>query len=228
MDQAGSHPLISVLVASRRRPHLLARMAESLLDKASDRLAYEVLVAVDSDDIQSLEMWSVTPPAKASQWRAIVGPRMGYQRLHVYYNSLAEIARGDFLLLLGDDTFIVTPGWDDLILSKPADRIYNTGNPNDRNYSANALMHPVVPRLWYTLTGRLAAYSQFDTYLCAVGAAAGRIDMGWLFDIGHVAEDAGPSDRILDEVTREIRYSHELPIEEAAKDAEIIRAHYLC
>lgn len=224
----GSGPVISVLVASRRRPQLLARMAESLVTHARDAKSFEILIACDSDDIQSLQVWAELPPAKDAQWRAIVVPRMGYANLHVYYNALADIATGDWLLLLGDDTFVVTHGWDDLLADKPCDRIINTGNPNDRNYSRTALMHPAVPRAWHRIMGRIAAYSQFDTYLYAVGTMAARIEMPWLFDIGHVAEGAGPSDRIADEVTREISYATELPIEEAVKDAELIKAHYSC
>lgn len=215
-------PPIAVLVATRRRPGLVARMATSLVEKAADPQSFEILLAFDSDDTKSLGDWAGLDVARRTQWRAIVGPRLGYSRLHEYYNALAGIARGDWLLLLGDDTFVTTPGWDARILAQPCDRIYNTGNPNDPTYSRMSLMHPVVPRAWYTATGRIAAYSQFDTYLRALGQATGLIDMGWLFEIGHVHESAGPSDRILDEVTAEIAYSSDLPMDEVLRDAEIL------
>jgi hypothetical protein len=220
-------PPISVLVATRRRAPLLARLAMSLVDNADDARSFELVLAFDSDDTETLDQWAKCDAARRVQWRSLVGPRMGYANLHVYYNALAEIARGDWLLLLGDDTFVTTDGWDDRIRSKSCDRIYNTGNPNDPDYSRVSLMHPVVPRAWYVAAGRLSAYSQFDTYLHAVGHAVGRIDMGWLFEVGHVMEGAGPSDRIRDEVTAAIVYSNDLPIEEARRDAAAIAALYV-
>lgn len=219
-------PRISVLVATRRRAPLLARLAESLVRNASDPKSFEMLLGFDADDTKSLDDWTSLPPADAVRWRALVGPRAGYKNLHTYYNSLAEIACGDWLVLLGDDTFVTTPGWDGRILSKPCDRIYNTGNPNDPDYSRISLMHPVVPRAWHSVTGRLSTYSQFDTYLNAVGHATGRIDMGWLFDVGHVMEGAGPSDRIRDEVTAEIVYSNALPTGDVTRDAKLIAELY--
>lgn len=217
-------PSISVLVATRRRAPLLCRLADSLASNASDVISFELLLAFDTDDTKTLDQWAGSEQASRLQWRAMVGPRMGYQGLHVYYNSLAEMARGEWLLLLGDDTFVKTPGWDDHIRDQTCDRIYNTCNPSDLEYSRDALMHPVVPRSWFEAAGRLSAYSQFDTYLAAVGQSINRIDMRWLFEVGHVMDGARPSDRIRDEVTSEIVYSSVLPMGEVLKDAALIQA----
>ena len=96
--------MISVLVPSRERPELLARSLDSLGEGD-----LEVLVRVDEDDPR-LEGYSRFPGL-------IVGPRHGYRRLNHYYNELAERARGDWLLLWNDDSFMETPDWIDIVRS---------------------------------------------------------------------------------------------------------------
>jgi hypothetical protein len=201
---------ISVLVATRRRPEFLQRMAESLVEHADDPQSFEILLAFDTDDTHSLDAFAKSSVAGKCRWRAIVVPRMGYSRMHEYLNLLAKQATGHWLLVLGDDAYVKTTGWDTLILSSPCDRIYNTCNTSDVEYSRNALMHFVLPTDWVRAMGRLSPYQQSDTYLTALGNLVGRIELGWLFEIGHVAEGAQPSERVDDEVTNEIRYANNL------------------
>jgi hypothetical protein len=217
---------ISVLVATRHRPRLLERMAHSLTTLADDVDSFEVLLAFDCDDTASLAAFASSEVAKVMHWRATVVPRMGYKRMHEYLTLLAGMSSAPWLMLLGDDAFVKTEGWDAIIRSKPCDRIYNTKNTSDPVWSSSFLMHPVLPRAWVQATGRVSTYSQSDTYLTALGRAVDRIDMSYLLEICHVAESASPNARIDDDVTAEITYSNVLPSADVTRDAGIIRALY--
>lgn len=52
--------------------------------------------------------------------RLLVRERAGYDRLHVYYQELAAMASGDWLLVWGDDCVMTTDGWDAIIGALPA------------------------------------------------------------------------------------------------------------
>jgi len=107
--------MISALMPSRGRPESLRRSAMSLFDTALHPDRIEVLVAADPDDLATqaaadglgLECW--------------VAPyRFGYGQIRLYFNALAEVAVGDWLLLWNDDATMTAAGWDTLIERLPA------------------------------------------------------------------------------------------------------------
>ncbi len=104
--------VISVLLPSRGNPALLERSVRSLRGHASRRL--EILVAADDDDPDTAR--------KAGELAVLrlIRKRAGYDRLHVYYQDLAAMASGDWLLVWGDDCVMTTDGWDDIIESLPS------------------------------------------------------------------------------------------------------------
>lgn len=105
--------MISVLCPSRGNPAWLARSAKSLRDTAEGEI--EVLVAADDDDTLTIEMASA--PAVADV--LLVLPRVGYAGLHVYYQELALVAAGDWLMIWNDDDTMLTQGWDTVIKALP-------------------------------------------------------------------------------------------------------------
>jgi hypothetical protein len=103
--------VISVLCPSRGNPQLLTRSAKSLRDTANG--PFEFLVAADDDDPATVETAAVIADM------TIVLPRAGYDGLHVYYQELAGIAAGDWLLVWNDDFTMLTPGWDTVLWALP-------------------------------------------------------------------------------------------------------------
>lgn len=103
--------MISVLCPSRGNPEWLKRSAKSL--RSTARGEFELLVAADDDDPVTIET-----AAEAAD-TTVVLPRAGYARLHVYYQALADIAAGDWLLVWNDDCIMLTPGWDVIIRALP-------------------------------------------------------------------------------------------------------------
>lgn len=108
----GDH-VISVLCPSRCRPALLRRSIRSLQERESSAHPVEYLIFADYDDPDTNEVaWSLG-------LRGVSGHRYGYAHLDRYYNQLAKIALGSWLLLWNDDALMSTSAWNEHIESLP-------------------------------------------------------------------------------------------------------------
>lgn len=106
--------MISVLVPSRGNPDDLQRSVESLRGLADRPGEIEVWVGADRDDPDTAAM------AGYIGCDVELFDRQGYRGLHVYYQRLAELASGDWLLVWNDDAVMLTPGWDAVLSRLPA------------------------------------------------------------------------------------------------------------
>lgn len=98
---------VSVLLPSRGRPESLRESVESLRALADRPDWIEILVAADPDDaVTDLVAQQLGLPC----W--IAPERYGYARLNEYFNALAGMAGGDWVLLWNDDARMLTVGWD--------------------------------------------------------------------------------------------------------------------
>jgi hypothetical protein len=149
---------VSVLVPSRGRTSGLLDSIGTLTGMAADPGRVEVLVAADADDVAT---------AAIADWVAPV--RYGYEHLHVYWNALAKMAHGDWLLLWNDDCRMLTGGWDDLVAAERPGVLWpytnhrlDLGNP-----------FPAWPASWSRLLGYVSPVMHPDTYLQGLGHALG-------------------------------------------------------
>ena len=92
--------LISVLCPTRGRPHLAKTMADSA--RSLQKKKAEYLLYVDDDDPCKDEYAKL-------DIRCICGPNVPTP---VAYELLAQHARGDLFLIMGDDCVFETPEWD--------------------------------------------------------------------------------------------------------------------
>lgn len=103
--------MISVLCPSRGHPDLLVRSVDSLRNRAiSDP---QILVAADDDDTETILT------AQRLGVDVYIRERVGYDRLHVYYQELAALANGDWLMVWGDDCIMTSNCWDEKIEALP-------------------------------------------------------------------------------------------------------------
>jgi hypothetical protein len=105
--------VITVLCPSRGNPALLYRSVQSLRSTATGDL--QVLAAIDPDEAALYAAADAYPGTEF--W--IAPERYGYDRLHVYYQRLAPLAQGDWLLIWNDDATMMTLGWDAEIMALP-------------------------------------------------------------------------------------------------------------
>lgn len=131
--------MISVLCPSRGRPDLLDKSLRSLLDTRTAKV--ELLVAADPDDHATVE---VAVALGAAVW--MPAERLGYRRLHDYYNALASLASGDWLLIWNDDAVMHSQGWDAAIAAHPG-HVCET---------IEGMCFPAIPAHWVRHLGHVA------------------------------------------------------------------------
>lgn len=111
---------ISLLLPTRGRKALLARLFDSLYQTTSDLSRIEVVLCVDDDDIETLEM-GFDPVFHVKK---VIGPRA---TMGAYNTKCLENASGDIVILFNDDIVVRTPQWDQAIVDYDAqhkDKIY--------------------------------------------------------------------------------------------------------
>jgi GT2 family glycosyltransferase len=106
---ARSHePLVSILIPSKDHPELIGPCLESLFGKTA-YAAIEVIVGDnETTDPEALAILDKYPVTRV--------PLPGPFRFAEFNNRMAEHSRGDYLLLLNNDTEIIDPKWLDTLL----------------------------------------------------------------------------------------------------------------
>jgi GT2 family glycosyltransferase len=148
---------ISVLLPTRNRPELLAHSISSLLDLAERPEDIEFLLAVDPDAPAEL------PRGQGQVWTA--PERYGLDGLHKYYNHLATLATGTWLMIWNDDAVMTTAGWDALVMKHAPDWVLW---PDD-NCQPHCNDFPIWPRSWAEFFGYVSLSSRVDTWVQEIG-----------------------------------------------------------
>jgi glycosyltransferase involved in cell wall biosynthesis len=159
-------PAVSVLIPSRGRPGSLRRAVASLRDQAG--VPVEILVAADADDHRTI----VTAAETADV--TIITSRFGYANLHRYYNLLARVASGEWLLLFNDDAHIPVDSRDWAV--RVAD---HTGQDvildPESNLGREFVAFPITPRRFVEAWGHYSLSPHCDSWHQDIGRALGII-----------------------------------------------------
>jgi hypothetical protein len=157
---------ISVIFTSRGRPASLREAVGSLLYKAHDLPAIEVIVAADPDDPDTA---AAAEEAGATCW--VAPERYGYTGLHLYLNQLAKLASGRWCMWFNDDMRMQTWSWDTAISEHRPAILWPPAN-----HVHHANICPAWPKAWSDAMGHVTPTTHMDTYLQYLGDAVGRHD----------------------------------------------------
>ena len=163
-----------MLLPARGRPANLRTSVQSCYDLAADPDSVEVLVRLDDDDPHLREELTILGGFGNREVLVGVGPRLGYQKMHIYYDGLAADSRGDWVFFWNDDTDMLTRGWDDLTRECP---LYTVQFPR-RDITPLAdhtdYTFPVLGRpLFDALGGKMSRNPYCDAWLSNVSGFAG-------------------------------------------------------
>ena len=182
-----SKSIISVLLPTRGRREVLKSSLESLISKATDPENVELLLGIDDDDEGAREYieQEIAPMLREYrvESRANIFKPLGYENLHVYVNTLAGNASGDWLFFWNDDGIMVTDGWDDVIRSYTGQ--FKLLAPRDNHDGHPYAIFPIVPRDWFTLVDHLSQNAQNDAWLSHIAYMLDifeRIDVEFIHD----------------------------------------------
>ena len=164
---------ISVLLPTRGRTTVLRKSLETLIEKASKPSRVEILFGIDEDDTQVTEYIKNDLKSlfteNGMEARANVFQPLGYENLHVYVNTLAANATGEWLFFWNDDCLMVSEGWDDVIASYTGQ--FKLLGPKDNHNGHPYAILPIVPRDWFILMGHLSQNAQNDAWLSHIAVS---------------------------------------------------------
>ena len=188
----------SFLIPTRKRVPYLRTAIESIVATARAS-EYEILIAMDDDDEQTTAIrWDVEYYPKV---KTCITKRWGYDGLHEYYNILASMAQGRWLVVWNDDCVMKTEGWDEILKEHDGEFVLlNPLNMEEQDWTKCFTMFPILPIKWYQTLGRISAYNHTDDYIDKMTKELG------MFTHEHRIRFDHPKDRLKDETGREIRY----------------------
>ncbi len=182
-----SNSIISVLLPTRGRREVLKSSLESLITKAKNPEKVELLLGIDEDDEGAREYIEkeIAPMLREHrvECRANVFKPLGYENLHVYVNTLAGSATGDWLFFWNDDGVMVTDGWDEVIRGYTGQ--FKLLAPRDNHDGHPYAIFPIVPRDWFMLVDHLSQNAQNDAWLSHIAYMLDifeRIDVEFIHD----------------------------------------------
>jgi hypothetical protein len=162
-----NNTIISILLPTRGRTTMLKSSIESLLKTANNTKRLEFILGLDDDDATTLEYVKSEVAALMLPYqvesRAQIFKPLGYENLHVYVNTLAGSARGEWMFFWNDDAVMQTQGWDDVIASHTGE--FKLLGPRDNHAGHPYAIFPIVPKDWFILMDHLSQNAQNDAWL---------------------------------------------------------------
>ncbi len=166
--------LVSVLLPTRKRIAMVEKSIESVLKLSKDPGRIEIAVAYDDDDVDSIDYFN------SDRWRDFISlynstaisiqcPKWGYDKLHNYYNILAEKTQGKWLLAWNDDAYMLSQDWDQQI-HNVAD--YQGMLHMECTTFPKLTLFPLIPRTWVDLFGCITGGPHIDSWIQEINRAS--------------------------------------------------------
>jgi glycosyltransferase involved in cell wall biosynthesis len=144
---------LSLLLPTRQRRSNLLRLAESIVNTATDPDSIELVVYVDDDDASYDDL--LLP----MDWTRVEGPRVhddGLVNLSAKWNQCFARCYGDIIMHCGDDIVMRTPGWDDIVyeaFDATPDKILFAGGRDGIQDDNDLITHGFLHRRWVETVG---------------------------------------------------------------------------
>ena len=155
---------ISILLATRKRKHLLEKCINSLIQNANDPEKIEFIFGIDEDDLETAQF--VNGVFKHLRKRIISFKPMGYINLHKYMNALAAASAGKWLFIWNDDALMKTENWDEIIMSHGDE--FKVLAPRDNHNGHAYAIFPIFPKDWFYLLDYISNNPQNDRWLSEI------------------------------------------------------------
>ena len=179
--------VISILLPTRGRREVLRKSLDSLVSKATHPDRIEILFGVDEDDQSVIDFIKeeIAEDLKevGIEARASIFKPLGYENLHIYVNTLAGAATGEWMFFWNDDCLMVSEGWDEVIDQYNGQ--FKLLGPKDNHAGHPYAISPIVPRDWFILMGHLSQNPQNDAWLSHIAYMLDifeRIDFEFIHD----------------------------------------------
>jgi len=160
---------INVLIATRKRPEKLKSSIQSLISRAEHPQSISFSIAIDDDDSATRDylLDDINPwlDSLGITYLEMEFGRVGYGRLHEYYNALAANSPSDWLIFWNDDAVMVSPHWDSTIRQYDGQFLclaFDTHNAHP--YS----IWPIIPTEWVRYLGTASNHHMYDAVISQI------------------------------------------------------------
>ena len=157
---------VSILLPTRKRFDMAVNSINSLFDNCFSEENFEVLIALDNDDVNTSNNLINYFKSK-SNIKFFYFERQYYRGLHNYYNKLCLESTGTSLLLWNDDALMRSKNWDSEILNNHGDFIVL--NPKvdtmEDYWKTIGVLFPIIPKKWIELTGEMSCVPSCDSWI---------------------------------------------------------------
>ena len=181
---------ISVILPTRGRFDMFKKSVDSLLNTCTDVNNFEVLVAMDNDDTDTISDVEGYITSKGNI-RLFFYDRQRYLNLNHYYNDLSTKSNGDSLFLWNDDAIMESGGWDDIIIDKHS--VFCVLSPkvsNMEHYWDNVgVLFPIIPKKWFDITGQWSHVQACDSWIDVLSKRLGLLNNVGSIIIKHDRHD---------------------------------------
>lgn len=166
--------MISILMPTRGRFDSFLKSINSLYDNSSDVNNFEVLIAMDNDDIENIEkVHRILKP----NMKLFIYERQFYKGLQNYYNDLSNKSVGDSLFLWNDDALMNSKNWDLEIINNHKNGFCVLNPMVDTMMDVwdkeGWVLFPIIPRKWLEITGCWSLVPACDSWVGSIAARLG-------------------------------------------------------
>lgn len=182
--------MVSVILPTRGRFEMFKKSIVSLISHSSDVKNFEVLVALDNDDIDS-NTKIVDFISDKTNIKIFYYDRQYYSGLNNYYNDLSLKSSGTSILLWNDDAIMESFNWDIIILDNHKDFcVLSPKVSNMEDYwLTKGVLFPVIPKKWVDLTGEWSYLQACDSWIDILSKRLGLLKNVGSISIKHNRHD---------------------------------------
>ena len=154
---------IAIMLATHKRTDALSRSLFSLINRANDLDSIQFIFGIDNNDQIGLNHFTTVIQPELDQreinYEALGFEPMGYMGLNQYYNTMANSADADWLMVWCDDAICETNDWDQRISECTGEfKLLKVHTHNEHPYS----IFPIYPAEWHKTLGYLARHQLID------------------------------------------------------------------
>ena len=167
--------IVSFILPTRNRVPQLTNILNSIYDTCYSVDNFEVLLAVDDDDLDTINFVNKFIETHPNT-KLFIFSRQRYKGLHIYQNALIKSSRGEFIWGINDDAEFQSNDWD-LIIKEYTNKfiVINSFTPSLKHYVRNTdipgycwVIFPIFPKKWLEITGRISNNAAVDSWISEI------------------------------------------------------------
>ncbi len=158
--------MLSLMLTIRKNSKFFPKFMAGFLLHTKNFANVELIVLASSEDTWNRDLFELYKDKLTVYYEDF---RCGKNGRHLFYNELAQYAKGDWLWHMCDDHYLLD-GYDEYLVSYINDNHIDANKVNiivPRVENSGSIAH-LLSRSWYEAAGRIGSHGNIDSYLNGV------------------------------------------------------------